>query len=66
MKEKPKKGIALVLGMDKDDPGASEEEEGTKEAEIEAMQAFESAKTSEAKAAALKDFIKLCTSAGDY
>lgn len=62
MKKKPKSGIALILEGEPDD----KEEESSEEAELEAMKAFESAKTSEAKAAALKDFIKLCTSSGDY
>lgn len=65
---KPKKGIALVLGAE---PDGDEEEagEGMSEAgegEEEAMEAFTSAKTNAAKAAALKAFIKLCMSSGDY
>lgn len=63
MTKTAKKGLALVL--DADEGGAAEEEsESSDEAEVEAMKAFEGAKTSEAKAAALKDFIKLCTGKG--
>lgn len=50
-----KKGLALVM------EGSPEEEasESSDEGLLEAMQVFEAAKTSEAKAAALKDFIQL-------
>lgn len=63
MSEKPKSGIALILGggpkaEDSEPEGAASEDQ---EAETEAMQAFMDADTAEGKAAALKDFIKLCS-----
>lgn len=60
MSKPAKSGLALVM------EGSPEEEaeETSGEGEVEAMQAFEAAKTSEAKAAALKDFIKLVMSEG--
>jgi hypothetical protein len=64
--EKPKKGIALILEGGPKAADSSGELQALDDGELEAMQAFEEAETTEEKAKALKDFIKLCTSSGEY
>lgn len=61
------KGLALVLDAEPEgEMPDNEADESAGEGEVEAMDAFTSAKTSAAKAAALKAFIKLCMSSGEY
>lgn len=65
---KPKKGLAIVIGGHDEPDGDEGDDMGMEadEAELDAYKAMESAKSPEEGAKALKAFIKLCTSAGDY
>ena len=56
----PKKGLAAVLDVEDGGDPAEEASESAGEGEVEAMQAFTSAKTDEAKLAAFKDLLKIC------
>lgn len=55
---KDPKGIALVLSKKADEP--DEDDAMASEEEVMAMKAFDAAQSPEERAAALKNFIKLC------
>lgn len=61
--KKPKLSIVFAKGGEDED---EDEDEGASELEVQAMEAFEAAKTTEEKASAMKAFIKACMDEEEY